>query len=330
MTVIDVHAHCIPQTFRDWLAANGAECGATPVPRGEATAVDYLGRRTTAPMPGIATGLERRLTEMDRTGVDRQVLAGWIDLTGYELEGSKAVTYSRAHNDCLVEEAAAAPDRFQVIGTVPLQEPEAAVAELDRCMGELGMVGVEIATTIRGKALDEWDLDPFWEAAEERGAFILLHPMTPLTGVALDRLFLDNMVGRPAESTITLAGIILSGVLERFPALELCAVHGGGFAPYQMGRIDRGAAVRPDLFADRLAKLPSDYLKQIYIDTVLHDPGALRYAIDYFGVDHVMMGTDYPFPMGELEPVDFVKTVPGLSEAEVAAILGGNAERVIG
>jgi len=328
MTVIDVHAHSIPPAFREWLDSHGAGVGATPVARSDATAVDFLGKRTTAPMPGIATGLDRRLAEMDRTGVDQQVLAGWIDLTGYEIEAGPAVTYSVAHNDCLAEEAATAPDRFRPIGTVPLQAPEAAVDELQRCMGELGMVGVELATTIRGKALDQWDLDPFWEAAQELRAFILLHPMTPLLGVDLDRMFMSNLVGRPAESTITVAGLVLSGVLERFPDLTICSVHGGGFAPYQMGRLDRGAALRPDLVPE-LTKPPSEYVKQIYIDTVLHNAGAARYAIDAFGVDKVLLGTDYPFPMGELEPVDFVKSIPGLSDADVAAIVGGNAERLL-
>lgn len=329
MTVIDVHAHAIPQQFRSWLDERGAALGATPVARGEATAVDFLGQRVTAPMPGIATGLDRRLAEMDRTGVDVQVLAGWIDLTGYELDAPDAVVYSEAHNDCLAEEAAAAPERLRPIGTVPLQAPEAAVAELARCMDELNMVGVELATTVRGAALDQCDLDLFWEAAEEKGAFVLLHPMTPLVGVDLDRLFMSNLVGRPAESTITISGLILSGVFERFPGLKVCVVHGGGYLPYQYGRLDRGYAIRPDLFPG-LTKPPSAYAKSIYIDTVLHDPSVARYAVDAWGVDKVLMGTDYPFPMGDVDPVEFVKSIPGLSDDDIAAILGGNADRLLG
>jgi aminocarboxymuconate-semialdehyde decarboxylase len=118
-------------------------------------------------------------------------------------------------------------------------------------------------------------------------------------------------------------------VFERFPNLKMCSVHGGGFIPYQMGRLDRGAALRPDLFPG-LTKPPSEYAKQIYIDTVLHSVEAARYAIDAFGVDKVLLGTDYPFPMGELEPVDFVKSIPGLTDADVAAILGGTAEQLLG
>jgi aminocarboxymuconate-semialdehyde decarboxylase len=329
MTTIDVHAHCIPESFRSWLADKGADVGASPVEKPGGTAVDYLGQRTSAPMPPTATGVERRLAEMDRMGIDVQVMAGWIDLTGYELEGDKAVIYSRAHNDELAAEAATNPDRFVAIGTVPLQSPDAAVAELGRCMGELGMKGVELATTVRGRALDQCDLDPFWEAAEESGAFILLHPMTPLIGVDLDRYFMSNMVGRPAESTITLAGLIFSGVLERFPSLKICVVHGGGFAPFQIGRLDRGATVLPDKVAPNISKLPSEYLKRLFVDTVVHDPMALDYLVRYFGAGQIMLGTDYPFPMGDLDPVTFIRSA-GLADGDVNAILGETAGRLLG
>ena len=325
MAVIDVHAHCVPVAFREWLDHRAADVGLDLSPAGPSATVTF-GDRTTAPMPPDASPLDRRMGELDRMGIDVQVLAGWIDLTGYELEARAAVTYSQAHNDLLADEASQSPDRFVSIGTVPLQSPDRAVAELDRCMNDLGMRGIEIATTVRGVALDKLDLDPLWEAAADLNAFVLLHPMTPLTGVDLDRYFMSNLVGRPAESTITIAGLILSGVFERHPDLTMCIVHGGGFAPFQMGRLDRGAEIKP---LPGITRRPSDYLRDLYVDTVVHDRLALEYIVRVFGADHVLAGTDYPFPMGDLDPVSFVGALD-LSDEDRAAILGGTAARLLG
>lgn len=326
--IVDVHAHCIPAGFRSWLERRGAPLGAALVDTPKGPAVRFADTVTTGAFRDDLTDTQRRLSELDRMGVDVQVLAGWIDLTGYELDPTHATEYSRAHNEALAEEVALAPDRFRAIGTVPLQAPEAAAEELGRIMGEYGMVGTEIATTVGDLWLDRAGLDPFWEAAEELGAFVLLHPMRPLTGVDLGEYFMDNMVGRPSESTIAAAGLILSGVLERFPGLNICIVHGGGFLPFQIGRLDRGYRQKPGLAGAHISTLPSDYLRRMYVDTVIHDPAVLRFLVDFLGADRIMLGTDYPFEMGDDDPVTFIRSVPGLDETQTAAILGGNAERV--
>ncbi len=328
--VIDVHAHCIPQGFRSWLEEKGAPVGAVPVDTPRGTAIRFADAVTTQPLRDDLSDFDRRLAVMDDTGVDVQVLAGWIDLTGYELSERDAVTYSRAHNDFLAEEAARAPERFRPIGTAPLQAPEQAARELERTMTELGMVGAEIATTVRDRFLDQADLDPFWEAAEGLGAFVLLHPMTPLGGVDLERFFMSNAVGRPAESTITAAGLILSGVLERFPKLKICIVHGGGYLPFQIGRLDRAYQMKPAIAGAEISRLPSDYLRRMWVDTVIHNPQVLRFLLDFLGPDRVMLGTDYPFEMGDDDPVSFVRSVPGITDAEAEAVLGGNAENALG
>ena len=328
--VIDVHAHCIPQGFRSWLEENGAPVGAVPVDTPRGTAIRFADAVTTQPLRDDLADFDRRLAVMDDTGVDVQVLAGWIDLTGYELPERDAVTYSQAHNDFLAEEAARAPERFRPIGTAPLQVPEQAARELERTMTELGMVGAEIATTVRDLFLDQAGLDPFWEAAEGLGAFVLLHPMTPLGGVDLGRFFMSNAVGRPAESTIAAAGLILSGVLERFPKLKICIVHGGGYLPFQIGRLDRAYEVKPEIAGAEISRLPSDYLRRMWVDTVIHNPQVLRFLLDFLGADRVMLGTDYPFEMGDDDPVSFVRSVPGITDVEAEAVLGGNAERALG
>lgn len=329
--IYDVHAHCIPAEFRAWLERRGAEVGAALVDTGKGTAVRLAGRVTTQPLRDDLTDHGRRLAEMDRMGIDVQVLSGWIDLTGYELEPASAAEYANAHNEALAAEAAQAPDRFRALGTIPLQDPDAALRVLDRAMAELGMRGVEIATTIDGRFPHRWEgLDPVWEALAELEAFVLLHPLQPLTGVDVDAYFMDNLVARPAESTVAVAGLILDGVFERHPDLKLCVVHGGGFAPFQAGRLDRGYHAKPGLVGKHITRPPSEYLKKLYVDTVVHNPQALRYLVDYLGADRILLGTDYPFEMGDDDPVALVRSVEGLSADETRAILGDNAAALAG
>lgn len=326
--VVDVHSHVIPVAFGEFMRRRHEDLGFEVVDGPRGTQVVYGGTRRTAPLRADLGDIDQRLGEMDRMGIDVQVLAGWIDLTGYELDETSAVEYSRAHNEAIAEVEQAHPDRFWSIGTVPLQAPAAAAAELSRVL-DAGMKGIEIATSVRGKRLDQAELDPVWELASARGAFILLHPMTPLTGVDLGDFFMENLVGRPAETTITIAGLILSGVLDRFPDLKLCAVHGGGFAPFQIGRLDRGAREKPEVVAGAISRLPSEYLSSLYFDTVLHDPRAVRYLMDIVGSGQVVVGTDYPFEMGDDDPVDLIQSVPGITQTEIEAISGGTAARLL-
>lgn len=325
--IIDVHAHCIPSEFRSWLETADPSTGIKLVQAERGTSVEMAGRAVSQPLRDDLTDFDARLAAMDRQGVDVQVLAGWIDLTAYELPTDQAVVYSRIHNEALAGEAARAPERFRTIGTMPLQNTDASVDALNYAMDELGMAGVELATTVDGAYIDRLDLDPFWAAAEEKGAFVLLHPMTPLTGVDMSKYFMENMVARPAESTIAMAGLIFSGVFERFPDLKFCVVHGGGFMPYQIGRLDKGYEMKPGLTAKNISKPPREYLKQMYLDTVVHDAGALRYLVEVMGADHILLGTDYPFEMGDDDPVTFIKSA-GLTAEQEAMILSGNAERL--
>ncbi|MDH3247505.1 MAG: amidohydrolase family protein [Acidimicrobiia bacterium] len=327
--IIDVHAHCIPESFRAWMESEGGPLGLDLVPTERGTAVRIDDRVTTQPLRDDLTDHDRRLAELDRMGLDHQVLSGWIDLTAYELEPDAGSRYARIQNECLAEEAAKAPDRFSAIGTVPLQDVTAAVNELDHAIRGFGMKGVELATTVDGRFIDEAGLDDFWAAAQDLGAFIVLHPMRPLEGIDLGRYFMENMIARPAETTIALAGLIFSGVFERFPRLKVCVVHGGGFAPFQIGRMDAGYHQKPTLAGKHISKPPSDYLNQIYVDTVLHHPAALRYVVELMGADRVMLGTDYPFEMGSLDPVDFVRS-GGFDDDTTEAILGSTAEALIG
>lgn len=325
----DAHAHCIPPAFREWLEKSGHDLGLAIVEESGGSCVRFNDRYTTGPLRDSLGDMPARIEDMDRMGVDVQLLAGWIDLTGYDLAPANGESYARAHNEALAEHASLHPDHFLPLATLPLQSPSAAADELGRAMSELGMVGAQIATTVGSEWLDRSPLDEVWEAATELGAFVVLHPMAPLTGVSLDRYFMSNTVGRPAETTIALAGLISSGVFERHAELQMCAVHGGGFAPFQIGRLNRGYQAKPELAAEQISRLPGDYLSQIYVDTVVHDAGVLRFLIDSMGADHVVLGTDYPFEMGEEDPIGLVESVAEIEADEKEAILVGNIERIL-
>lgn len=327
--IIDVHAHCIPKSFREWLDRKGPSVGVHVLESDGGPFIRFPGGVETGPQFGwpSLTDTEARIAAMDAMGIDIQVLAGWIDLVGYEIDARYATEYANAHNEALVAEQARHPDRFRSLATVPLQDPELAAEALAGAMGELGMAGAQLATTVRGRYLDEVEgLDVFWEAAEELGAFILLHPLRPLEGTDLRRYFLQNSVGRPAETSIALGGLIMSGVLERFPNLVLCAVHGGGFIPFQIGRLDQSFHQVPRLAQKRIVDPPSDSLASVCVDTIVHDPKTLGFVVERMGADRVFLGTDYPFPMGDHDPVGSIRSTPGLTDQAVASILGGNAE----
>ncbi len=329
MTTYDVHAHCIPTDLLGFIRDEGPSLGIELADDGDGEYAVLDGRVRLAPFRPILGEVDARLRAMDSSGVDVQLISGWVDLTAYALGPDVGAAYSRRSNEIMAAEAARHPDRFLAMGTVPLQDPTRAAEELAYAVRDLGMAGVQIATTVDGTDLDQAGLDPFWEAAEDLGCLVVLHPCDPLPGVDLSRNFLDNMVGRPAESTIAVAHLIFSGALERFPGLVICVVHGGGFLPYQLGRMQRGYQAVPQLSARNISTPPAELARRLFYDTVLHDPGPLAFLVDQVGADHVLMGTDYPFPMGDPAPVGTVASIPGLDDEQRQSILGGNVERLL-
>lgn len=325
----DVHAHCIPGELIDLLRVDGHRFGIEVITdeKGESALLD--GRVRLPPFRAILGDMEARLAAMDATGVDTQIISSWVDLTAYALAPEMGASYSRRFNGIIADEAARHPGRLLGLGTVPLQSPELAAEELRVAVEELGLVGVEIATTVDGVDLDQAGLDPFWEAAAALRCLVLIHPCNPLPGVDLKRNFLDNMIGRPTESTITVAHLLFSGVIEQHPDLVVCVVHGGGFIPYQIGRMQRGFDAVPHQTAGHITIRPEDLAQRLYYDTVLHSPRALEYLVEWAGAEQVVMGSDYPFEMGDPTPAATVDSIPGLSDEQRNSILGGNVARIL-
>jgi aminocarboxymuconate-semialdehyde decarboxylase len=326
---IDVHAHCVPVGVIETLRAEGGRYGIEVAQEDGRWAALIAGQVQTRPLvPGLLD-LPRRLAAMDAAGVDVQVLATWIDLTAYALDEASGARYSRMFNEALAATAAEAPERFRALATVPLQAPATAAAELRHAVTTLGLVGVEIATTVDGLELDDPSLEPFWTAAEELRCLVVVHPYASLKGRGVSRYGLNNLIGNPAESTIAIGHLIFGGVLERHPDLRLCLVHGGGFAPYQIGRWDRAYSTGARGAAEHLTRSPGEWLRSLWFDTVLHSPDSLRHLIDVVGVERVVLGSDYPFVMGEPEPVRALDAVEGLDDKARDLILQGNLSALL-
>jgi aminocarboxymuconate-semialdehyde decarboxylase len=214
------------------------------------------------------------------------------------------------------------------MATAPLQDGRLAAEEL-RYAVRLGMRAVQIGSHVAGRNLDDPDHDPFWRVCQDEGLFILIHPVQPLGAPRFDRYGFVYLVGNPTEVGLAGACLILGGVLERFPALTVCLVHGGGPLPYQFGRLDHGFATRADT-QETATIPPREQLKRLYFDTLTYSEPALRYLIDLVGPEHVLFGTDTPFPIAERDPLRLIQSrIAGLPAGDQALILGGNAERLI-
>lgn len=325
---VDVHAHCVPPEVLTQLATDGGRYGIELVTRNGRRSAVIAGTVEAGPLRPDLSDLPPRLAAMDAAGLSVQVLSSWIDLTAYALPAAAGARYARMFNEALAGVVASHPDRFRALCTVPLQSPAAAADELRYAVSALGMVGVEIATTVAGRELDDPDLAPFWATAEELRCLVLLHPCASLAGRGVERHFLGNLVGNPAETTIALGHLIFGGVLERHPELRLCAVHGGGFAPYQIGRWDHAFHRDARGAAAHLTRPPSQWLARLYHDTVLHSPHSLRMLIDLVGPGQVVLGSDYPFEMGDPDPLATLAAVPRLTDDERRMVRAGNCVRL--
>lgn len=269
-----------------------------------------------------------RIADMDRMGVDIQVLSPSPFQYYYWTDGELGLRLARMQNDHIAQVVRSYPERFAGIGTVPLQDPARAALELNRIVGDLGLGGVEISSNVNGKDLDAPEFEPFFAEAERLGALLFMHPLGFSHGERLREYFLNNTLAQPLESTVAVSRLIFSGVLERHAGLKLCIAHGGGFLPYYSGRFDRAYQVRAE--CQKIPQPPTHYLRRLYFDTVIFTPETLADLARFAGADHILLGTDYPFDMGESDPVGLVAKVRPLSKAAREAICGGNALKLLG
>lgn len=330
MTTVDIHCHLATPASRPSVEAHG---------RPEYEPYDYfMGQdskdHNKVMFPGIVDSLTdpaARIEDMDRMGIDVQGLATFVSEYFYWAPGPAAAESARIQNDNLAAAAAAHPDRFVAMGaTVPLQDIDLAVAELDRAVDDLGFKGLQIGGTVDGHNLDEQRFRPFWQAVAAKGVPVILHPSGYPESNRLDDYFLTNCIGNPLETMVAATRMIFSGLFEEHPRIKLVLLHGGGYLPFYSSRADHTWEVRPETRVAIPDHPPSYYMKQLYYDTMVFQPLYLRHLVEVVGVDRVMLGTDYPFDMAETDPLRLISDTEGLTEEDKAATSGGNAARVFG
>ncbi len=252
---------------------------------------------------------EVRMKDCEHHGVHVQVLSTVPIMFNYWAKPEDTLDLSRFLNDHIAEVVERYPTRFVGLGTLPMQSPKLAIQELERCVKELGLAGVQIGSHVNDWNLNDENLFEVFAAAEELGAAVFVHPWDMVGKEKMQKYWMPWLVGMPAESSLAICSMIFGGVLERLPNLRVAFAHGGGSFPATLGRIEHAYEVRPDLMRVDNPHHPRKYLEQIYLDTLVHDPKMLEYLVDLMGPQKLALGTDYPFPLGELEPGKLIESM---------------------
>ena len=326
---VDSHTHILTEEAMRLLAKESPKIAPVLKGVGKPQAIlEIDGRVVQDPMPSEIWDLGLRLRDMDANGVDVQVLSPTVFTFFYHQDPKLALTCAAIQNEEIAKVTKDHKDRFIGLGCVPLQAPELAAAELRRAMTKLGLCGAMIGTNVNGRNLDDPGLELFWAEAEKLGAFLFIHPHGSAFGERLGSYYMKNFVGLPFDTTIAAASLVFGGVLERYPQLKICLAHGGGFVPYQAGRFQHAYDVRPEAKVN-LPNGPTASIGRLYYDTILHKKSALEFLVKEAGADRVLLGSDYPFDMGNIDCVARVRAA-ALDPATLDLILGGYAKSLLG
>ena len=320
--IVDAHAHLVP---KELISTIQKERGRFPslqlIEEPDGLAMSFAGSKPTRPVAKGLSDVQGRLAWMDKQGIDRQVVGGWVDIFGYQLPAAEGETWSRLTNEVLLAAAKAEP-RFAPLATVPLQDGTRAAAVLKAAMRD-GFSGTMIATLPRGvgSTLDDPDLDAFWAAADETGAVVHIHPSFDAGDTRVGAYGLANAVGRISDALVAVARLVCSGHATRYPNAKIFAPMGAGGLPFVIGRLQRNAQITPGV-AD-----PIQQLSRVYFDSILHDSRVLRFVVGILGTERLMMGSDSPFPIGDMQPMRIVEEA-GLTADQVASINGSLAAKL--
>ena len=326
---IDIHTHILPPTWPDLRQRYGYGGFVRLEHYAPCCARMMIDDRFFRDVQDNLWEPKTRLHECGQHGVDVQVLSTVPVMFSYWAPPLDALDLSRILNDHVASVVADYPTRFHGLGTVPMQAPDLAARETERCVKELGLAGIQIGTHVNDWNLDEPALFEVFAAAAEVGACVFVHPWDMMAKEKMPKYWLPWLVGMPAEASLALCSLIFGGVLERLPKLRIAFAHGGGSFVNSIGRIEHGFKVRPDLCAVDNPVNPREYLGRFYVDSLVHDPHALDLLVNLLGSDRIALGTDYPFPLGELEPGKLIASMPYSSDVK-ARLLGGTALEWLG
>ena len=342
---IDLHTHILPHDWPDLDAKYGYGGFVRLDHYKPCCARMMIGERVFREITDNVWDPKRRIEECERDGVSMQVLSTVPVMFSYWAKPHDALDLSRRLNDHIAEVVRAHPKHFAGLATIPLQDADLAAEELERCVRELGLRGAQIGTHVDANPhsgrietlnLDNASLQPVWSAAEQLDAAIFVHPWDMVGKERMPKYWLPWLVGMPAETSLAICSMIFGGVFERFPALRVGFAHGGGAFPFTIGRIEHGFHVRPDLCAIDNRTNPRNYLAngdapaRFYVDSLVHDPDALRFLIKLFGTQRIALGSDYPFPLGESEPGKLIESMKELSSKDKKQLLFGSAREFLG
>lgn len=338
MLKIDCHAHILPETwpslkdkygYGGFIQLEHGANGRARMMRDDGTFFREVGKN--------CWDANAILADMDGHDVDAMVLCTVPALFSYWAQPAHALDWSRFLNNHIAEVVHEHPKRFIGLGTVPLQDVDLAIAEMQRCRNELGFHGIEIGSNVNAQNLDDKIFFPFWEAAQELNMGIFVHPWEMMGAERTSRYFLQWLVGMPAETTLAVTSMIFGGVFDTFPSLKVMYAHAGGSFPYTLGRISHGYHARPDLCNVHRVKDPVEYIGRFWVDSITHNADALRFLIALMGEHRIAYGTDYPFPLGDLDHGSFIEQMQDLSpvtkqtifESSVLEFLGLQAQTFI-
>src|SRR5450432_4413517 len=347
---IDLHTHILPREWPDLDAKYGYGGFVRLDHYKPCCARMMMGDRVFREITDNVWDPKRRIEECDRTGVSMQLLSTVPVMFSYWAKPADALDLSRRLNDHIAEVVRDHPTRFAGLATIPLQDPDLAAGELERCVRELGLRGAQIGTHVdanshctpnESRNLDDASLDPVWSTAEQLNAAIFVHPWDMVGKDRMPKFWLPWLVGMPAETSLAICSMMFGGVFERFPKLRVAFAHGGGALPFTIGRIEHAFHVRPDLVAMENKTNPRKYLARadnrgvikparFYVDSLVHDADALCLLLKLFGAQRIALGSDYPFPLGEGHPGKLIESMQGLAPQEKEQMVSGTALEFLG
>jgi aminocarboxymuconate-semialdehyde decarboxylase len=327
---IDLHTHILPREWPDLRRRYGYGGFVQLEHHGPGCARMVIDGRSFREIEANCWDPVRRIDECQKHGVDMQVLSTVPVMFSYWAKPKHGLDLSRFLNDHVAAVVTEHPRHFAGLGTVPLQDTDLAIKELERCMRKLRLCGIEIGTHVNGRNLDDPSLFPLFEAAEELGAAVFVHPWDMLGKERMQKYWLPWLVGMPAETSLAACSLIFGGVLERLPKLRVCFAHGGGAFPASIGRVDHGFQVRPDLCACDNCVSPRRYLGRFWVDSLVHDVDVLRLLLKLLGPNRIVLGSDYPFPLGEDAPGKLIQSLTRVPKAVKQRLLAENALEFLG